>query len=52
MFTVRAVQPFKEATDERPTLVEVLGKDQKYIRIFSGKIGAAVEAANQAVALI
>lgn len=49
MFTVRAVLPGKDATDERPTLVEVLGKDQRYIRIFSGKIGTAVEAAKQAV---
>ena len=52
MFTVRAVLPGKEATDERPTLVEVLGKDQRYIRVFSGKIGTAVEAAKQAAEML
>ena len=43
MFTVRTVLPHLEKTDARPTLVEVL--DGKMIRVFSGKIGTCVEAA-------
>ena len=49
MFTVRTVLPNKDATDERPTLVETLGKDQRYIRIFSGKIGSACQSAQDVV---
>jgi glycine/D-amino acid oxidase-like deaminating enzyme len=47
MWTVRAVLPNKDATDERPTLVHRL--DDQVVRIFSGKIGTAVEAARQAL---
>lgn len=47
MFTVRAVLPNRDATDERPTLVHRL--DDQVVRIFSGKIGTAVEAARQAL---
>lgn len=50
MFTVRAVLPNKDATDERPTLVERL--DDQVVRIFSGKIGTAVDAAYEALFMI
>lgn len=43
MFTTRAVLPYLESTDERPTLVDRL--DGQVQRIFSGKIGTAVVAA-------
>lgn len=42
MFTVRAVLPHRDATDERPTLVEQL--DEQVIRIFGGKLSCAVDA--------
>lgn len=47
MFTVRAVLPNVDATDERPTLVQRL--DDQVIRIFSGKLGTAVDAATEAL---
>ena len=47
LFTVRAVLPNVDATDERPTLVERL--DERVVRIFSGKLGTAVDAAQEAV---
>ena len=50
MFTVRAVLPGRDATDERPTLVQRL--NEQVIRIFSGKLGTCVEAAKQAVRMI
>lgn len=50
MFTVRAVLPDRDATDERPTLVSML--EGQVIRIFSGKLGTAVEAAKQAVQIV
>ena len=50
MFTVRTVLPDRDATDERPTLVSEL--DGQVIRVFSGKIGCAVEAAKQVCALL
>lgn len=50
MFTVRAVLPNKDATDERPTLVQRL--DDQVVRIFSGKIGTAVDAAYEALFMI
>jgi len=50
MFTVRAVLPERDATDERPTLVEAL--DGQVIRIFSGKIGTCVHAANKVIDMI
>ena len=49
MFTVRTVLPGKDRTDERPTFVETIDGEGKYIRIFSGKIGTAVTAARQVV---
>lgn len=48
MFTIRAVLPDLEATDDRPTLVE---RDGNVISIFSGKIDTAVNAAEQVVML-
>ena len=50
MYTVRAVLPRLERTDARPTLVSVL--DDTYIKIFSGKIGNCVAAAQEAVKLM
>lgn len=50
MFTVRTVLPKQEKTDARPTLVTAI--DEKYIRIFSGKIGNCVSAAEQATQLL
>ena len=50
MYTIRAVLPYRDATDERPTLVEPAGT--KVIKIFSGKISNCVEAARTACALI
>jgi len=50
MFTIRTVLPKMESTDARPTLVSVV--DQKFIKIFSGKIGNCVLAAKEALALI
>lgn len=50
MYTVRAVLPDREDTDERPTLVTRVG--DRLITIFSGKIVNCVAAARAAVALI
>jgi hypothetical protein len=50
MYTIRAVLPDRDDTDERPTIVELVGK--KIIKIFSGKIGNCVEAAKAATAFI
>lgn len=48
MYSVRAVLAGQEATDARPSLVT--RPNDRVIRIFSGKLGTAVEAAKQAVA--
>lgn len=48
--TVRVVLPAKDTTDERPTLVTKL--DSQVMRIFAGKLGHAVDAARDALALI
>lgn len=50
MFTMRVVLPEREDTDERLTMVDEL--DEQVIRIFSGKLGSAVDAANRAVELV
>lgn len=47
-FTVRAVMAHQEATDARPTLVTPV--DQQVLRVFSGKLGTAVRAAESVVA--
>ena len=49
MFTVRAVLPNTDATDERPTQVTNLGNG--FVSVFSGKIGTCVEAASEVVAV-
>lgn len=50
MFTVRAVLPHVDETDERPTLVRRL--DGNVINVFSGKLGTCVEAARQVSELV
>ena len=50
MFTVRAVPPRVEDTDERPTLVKKI--NEKIITVFSGKITTCVEAAKEVKKLI
>ena len=44
MYTIRTVWPYKDDTDERPTIVN---KQDNNIVLFSGKIGNCVEAANR-----
>lgn len=50
MFTFRTVLPYKEKTDERPTVVNKI--DDKTVAIFSGKIGNCVEAAEEVLAIV
>jgi hypothetical protein len=50
MFTIRAVPPRTDDTDERPTLVTKINK--RIISIFSGKITTCVEAAKQVEEII
>tara|TARA_B100000949_G_scaffold228126_1_gene235290 strand:- start:7 stop:1056 length:1050 start_codon:yes stop_codon:yes gene_type:complete len=50
MFTVRAVPPRVEDTDERPTLVKEI--NEKIITVFSGKITTCAEAANEVKKII
>ena len=50
MFTVRAVLPNKEKTDERPTIVKRI--DKKLITVFSGKLVSSVSAASEVDRLI
>ena len=50
MFTIRAVPPRAEDTDERPTLVTKV--NEKIISIFSGKITTCVEAARETEKII
>lgn len=45
MFTLRTVLPYKEKTDERPTVVTKI--DTNTVTIFSGKIGNCVESADE-----
>lgn len=49
-YTIRTVLPRMEKTDARPTVVSRIS--DRYIRIFSGKIGNCVEAAREAIGLI
>jgi hypothetical protein len=44
MFTIRTVLPRMDATDARPTLVNII--DDRIVTIYSGKIGNSVRAAN------
>lgn len=48
MWSVRAVLPDVDSTDERPTLIE---RDGNNLFVLSGKIGTAVQAANQVTEL-
>ena len=50
MFTVRAVPPRVEDTDERPTLVKKI--NEKIITVFSGKITTCAQAANEVKKII
>ena len=50
MFTVRAVPPRVEDTDERPTLVKKI--NEKIITVFSGKITTCAEAAKEVKKII
>lgn len=50
LFTIRTVLPRMEKTDARPTLVTPIG--DKYIQIFSGKVGNCVDAAKKVVQLL
>ena len=50
MFTIRAVPPRSEDTDERPTLVTKI--NEKVISIFSGKITTCVDAAREVEEMI
>jgi len=50
MFTIRAVPPRVEDTDERPTLVKKI--NEKIITVFSGKITTCVEAAEEVKKII
>lgn len=50
MYTVRAVLPDVDGTDERPTLVREI--DQRMISVFSGKIATCVRAAGEVARLI
>lgn len=49
-FTVRAVLAHKEATDQRPTVT--CRHDSQVISVFSGKLGTAVRAAEDVVAMV
>lgn len=50
MFTIRTVLPKVDKTDERPTLVESI--NDKYIKVFSGKIVSCVKAADDVCSLV
>ena len=50
LFTIRTVLPRMEKTDARPTLVTPVG--EKYIQIFSGKVGNCVDAAKEVVQML
>ena len=50
LYTIRTVLPRMEKTDARPTIVTRLS--EKYVRIFSGKIGNCVEAAKEVATLL
>ena len=50
MFTIRTVLPRVDASDTRPTIVNLV--DQKIITVYSGKIGNSVKAAQDVVSLI
>jgi len=45
MYTIRTVLPKREYDDARPTIVEKL--DNSMVRVFSGKLGTCIDAAEQ-----
>jgi hypothetical protein len=49
MYTIRTVLPYKDKTDERPTIVTQQEND---FILFSGKVGNCVEAADKIIKLI
>tara|TARA_R110002167_G_scaffold91897_3_gene247072 strand:- start:15456 stop:17189 length:1734 start_codon:yes stop_codon:yes gene_type:complete len=49
MYTIRTVLPYKDNTDERPTIVDK--QDNNFV-LFSGKIGNCVEAAENIIKII
>ena len=49
MYTIRTVLPYKDETDERPTIVTK--QDDDYI-LFSSKIGNCVTAASDIIDMI
>lgn len=50
MYTIRAVLPYQDKTDARPTLVGSI--NHKTITIFSGKIANCVDAAEETIGII
>lgn len=50
MFTVRAVLPHVNDTDERPTIVDEV--DEQVIRVFSGKLAGCIQAAEEVEAIV
>jgi hypothetical protein len=50
MFTVRAVLPGLDGTDERPTLVRDI--DDRTVSVFSGKIDTCIRAAKETARLV
>jgi hypothetical protein len=50
MFTIRAVLPYQDATDARPTIVSSI--DHRTITVFSGKIANCVAAANEIIGIM
>jgi len=50
MFTVRVVLPKKDRTDCRPTIVTPI--DEQVTKIFSGKLGTAVQAAHTTLSIV
>ena len=49
-FCIKAVLPYEEKTDTRPTLVNVV--NNRTFTVFSGKVPTCVEAANNVISLI
>lgn len=49
MYTIRTVPPYRDHDDARPTIVEQV--NDKFVTIFSGKIGTCVDVADQILAI-
>src|SRR3989344_3952483 len=50
MFTIRTVLPYKEETDERPTIVSRI--NDRTVTVFSGKFSNCVEAAEKVLSMV